>query len=123
MKKFSLFSGACLAGLAVAIGAFGAHAWNGYLREINRLETFQTAAQYQMYAGLTLLLLGIWQIQVSNKLLKSAGYVIFTGSLIFSGSLYLICITQLTIWGAFAPIGGLLLISGFAMMAYSALKN
>jgi uncharacterized membrane protein YgdD (TMEM256/DUF423 family) len=76
-----------------------------------------------MYGGLTLLLLGVWQIQVSNRLLKSAGYLIFTGSLIFPGSLYLICITQHTFWGMIAPLGGLAYITGFCFMAYGTLKQ
>ncbi|WP_395785443.1 DUF423 domain-containing protein [Aquirufa sp.] len=123
MKKFSLFTGSIISGLSVAIGAFGAHAWKDYLRTINRLDTFETAAQYQMYGGLTLLLLGIWQIQASNRLLKSAGYLIFSGSLIFPGSLYLICLTQNTFWGMIAPIGGLAYITGFAFMAYGTQKH
>lgn len=123
MKKFSLFTGSIIAGLSVAIGAFGAHAWKDYLRAIYRLDTFETAAQYQMYGGLTLLLLGVWQIQVSNRLLKSAGYLIFSGSLIFPGSLYLICLTQNTFWGMIAPIGGLAYITGFCFMAYGTLKQ
>jgi uncharacterized membrane protein YgdD (TMEM256/DUF423 family) len=123
MKKFCLFSGSLIAGLSIAIGAFGAHAWKDYLRGIHRLDTFETAAQYQMYGGLGLLLLGIWQIQASNRLLKSAGYLIFSGSLIFPGSLYLICITQNTFWGMIAPIGGLAFILGFLCMAYATVKH
>ena len=123
MKKFALFTGSIISGLAIALGAFGAHAWKDYLRLINRLDTFETATQYQMYGGMTLLLLGVWQIQVSNRLLKSAGYLIFSGSIIFSGSLYLICLTQNTFWGMIAPIGGLAYITGFSFMAYGTLKH
>jgi uncharacterized membrane protein YgdD (TMEM256/DUF423 family) len=49
--------------------------------------------------------------------------LIFTGSLIFPGSLYLICITQNTFWGMIAPIGGLAYITGFGFMAYGTLKQ
>jgi uncharacterized membrane protein YgdD (TMEM256/DUF423 family) len=123
MKKFALFTGSIISGLAIALGAFGAHAWKDYLRLINRLDTFETATQYQMYGGLTLLILGVWQMQTSNRLLKSAGYLIFSGCLIFSGSLYLICLTQNTFWGMIAPIGGLAYITGFSFMAYGTLKQ
>ena len=123
MKKFSLFTGSLTAGLSIAIGAFGAHAWKDYLRDINRLETFETAARYQMYGGIILLILGVWQIHISNKYLKTAGYLVFTGTLIFPGSLYLICITQNALWGAVAPIGGLAYISGMSLMAYATLKQ
>jgi uncharacterized membrane protein YgdD (TMEM256/DUF423 family) len=123
MKKFSLFTGSLIAALSVAIGAFGAHAWKDYLRAINRLETFETAARYQMYGGLILILLGVWQMQISNKFLKTAGYLVFTGSIIFPGALYLICITQNVLWGAVAPLGGLAYITGLGLMAYATLKQ
>lgn len=122
MKKFSLFTGSIISGLSVAIGAFGAHAWKDYLKEINRLDTFETAAQYQMYGGVILLIVGIWQIQNTNKFLQAAGYFIFAGSIIFPGSLYLICLTQNVIWGAIAPIGGLAYMIGLSLMAYTTLK-
>ena len=123
MKKFSLLTGSLIAALSVALGAFGAHAWKDYLRAINRLETFETAARYQMYGGLILILLGVWQMQISNKFLKTAGYLVFTGSIIFPGSLYLICITQNVLWGAVAPLGGLAYITGLGLMAYATLKQ
>ncbi len=123
MKKFSLFTGSLIAGLSVALGAFGAHAWKDYLRDINRLETFETAARYQMYGGIILLILGVWQMQISNKYLKTAGYIIFAGAIIFPGSLYMICITQSVLWGAVAPIGGLAYITGLGLMAYATLKQ
>jgi uncharacterized membrane protein YgdD (TMEM256/DUF423 family) len=123
MKKFSLFTGSLTAGLSIALGAFGAHAWKDYLRDINRLETFETAARYQMYGGIILLILGVWQMQISNKFLKTAGYLVFTGTLIFPGALYLICITQNSLWGAIAPIGGVAYIAGVSLMAYATLKQ
>ncbi len=112
-----------VSGLSIALGAFGAHAWKDYLRDINRLETFETAARYQMYGGLILLLLGVWQMQISNKYLKTAGYLVFAGSIIFPGTLYLICITQNALWGAVTPLGGLAYLSGLSLMAYATLKQ
>ena len=123
MKKFALFTGSLIAGLSVAIGAFGAHACKDYLREINRLETFETAARYQMYGGLVLLILGVWQMNFSNKHLKSAAYFQFAGSIIFPGSLYLICITKMSIFGAIAPIGGLCYLMGYGLMMWSIFKK
>ena len=123
MKKFALFSGSLMAGISVALGAFGAHAWKDYLRGINRLETFETAARYQMYGGIILLILGVWQTMATTKTLKTAAYFQFFGTLIFSGSLYAICMTQNTIWGAVAPLGGLSMMVGFGIMAYSVLRK
>ncbi len=123
MKKFALFTGSLLAGLSVALGAFGAHAWKDYLRGINRLETFETAARYQMYGGIVLMILGVWQTMATTKTLKTAAYFQFFGTLIFSGSLYLICITQQTIWGAVAPLGGLSIMISYGIMAFSVLRK
>lgn len=123
MKNLALFSGSIFAATSVAIGAFGAHAWKQYLIEINRLETFETAARYQMYGGLALILLGILKSIRPSKMLKIASYFHITGSIIFPGSLYLICLNQALFWGAIAPIGGLAFILGFALMAFDALQK
>jgi uncharacterized membrane protein YgdD (TMEM256/DUF423 family) len=123
MKNPTLFLGSIFAATSVAIGAFGAHAWKPYLMEINRLETFETAARYQMYGGLALILLGILQNAEPNKWLKIATYSHITGSIVFPGSLYLICAGQPLFWGAIAPIGGLGFILGFTFMAFYALKK
>lgn len=112
-----------MAGISVALGAFGAHAWKDYLRHINRLETFETAARYQMYGGIALLILGVWQMNFSNKHLKSAAYFQFAGSIIFPGSLYLICLTNMSIFGAIAPIGGLCYLMGYGLMMWSIFKK
>jgi uncharacterized membrane protein YgdD (TMEM256/DUF423 family) len=123
MKNLALFTGSVFAASAVAIGAFGAHAWKPYLLSINRLETFETAAQYQMYGGLALILLGIWQTLMPSKWLKIASYFHITGSIVFPGSLYLICTSQQLFWGAIAPIGGLAFMLGFVFMAFDAIKK
>jgi uncharacterized membrane protein YgdD (TMEM256/DUF423 family) len=123
MKNKNIVWGSLICAIAVAIGAFGAHAWKDYLVSINRLDTFETAARYQMYGGLALLLLGILQNQYSHKLLKITGYLFITGSIIFSGSLYLICLTQQKIFGAIAPIGGLAYILGFLLIAYTEVRG
>lgn len=115
--------GSVFASTSVAIGAFGAHAWKPFLIQINRLDTFETAAQYQMYGGLALILLGVLQINRSSKMLKIASYFHITGSIVFPGSLYLICISQQLFWGAIAPIGGLAFMLGFACMALDAVKK
>lgn len=123
MKNLAVFMGSVFASTSVAIGAFGAHAWKPFLIQINRLDTFETAAQYQMYGGLALILLGVLQINRSSKMLKIASYFHITGSIVFPGSLYLICISQQLFWGAIAPIGGLAFMLGFACMALDAVKK
>ncbi len=123
MKNTSLLFGSLQAALSVALGAFGAHSLHDFLATNNRLETFETAAKYQMYGGLALILLGVWQNQMSNKILRRAGRLMIAGSIIFPLSLYLICFTGISIFGAIAPIGGLSYILGFSLMAYAAYKT
>lgn len=122
MKNTSLLIGSVQAALSVALGAFGAHSLHDFLLLNNRLETFETAAKYQMYGGLALILLGIWQNQMSNKIIRRAGRMMIAGSIIFPGSLYAICFTGITLFGAIAPIGGLSYMIGFGLMAYAAFQ-
>ncbi|MBZ9751383.1 DUF423 domain-containing protein [Deinococcus sp. HMF7604] len=108
--------GAVLAALAVALGAFAAHGLEGRLTP-EHLATFETAARYQMYAALTLLALGTQSGQ------RRAPAVLLAGSVIFSGSLYLLALSGISVLGAVAPVGGLLLIAGFVLAAIDAGKG
>lgn len=104
--------GALLAFLGVALGAFGAHA----LREIvtpERLGTFETAVRYQMFHALGLLALG-----ALPKKAQRATWPLFLGSLLFSGSLYLLVATNLSWLGAVAPVGGVLQLVGWALLFF-----
>ncbi len=123
MKKICLIIGSIQAALSVALGAFGAHSFHDYLLKENHLTTFETAAKYQMYGGLALILLGLWQNQMSNKIIRRASRLIIVGSVIFPLSLYLICLTGIKVFGAIAPIGGLSYIIGFCLMAYAAYQS
>ena len=108
--------GALLAFTAVALGAFGSHA----LREtlpLERLATFETGVRYQMYHGLGLLALGA----LPRRTWRAAP-LLFGGSLLFSGSLYLLVATGQNWWGAVAPLGGLLQLAGWGLLAYLSLR-
>ncbi len=123
MKNSSLIIGSLQAALSVALGAFGAHSLHDFLAKQNQLDTFETAAKYQMYGGLALILIGIWQNQMSNKVIRRAGRMMIAGSIIFPLSLYLICFTGIKTFGAIAPIGGLSYIIGFCLMALAAYQS
>lgn len=124
MMKFFLSAGAVWAGLAVMLGAFGAHAFRASLEASGRFDTFETAVRYQMYHALALLIVGILlrQLPEATRWLHWAGWGFLAGSLVFSGSLYLICFTGARWWGAVAPIGGTLLIAGWVALLVAALK-
>ncbi|HET9429660.1 MAG TPA: DUF423 domain-containing protein [Chitinophagaceae bacterium] len=119
MLRNFISGGAFLGGLAVAIGAFGAHGLQRLTDDTEIIHSFQTGAQYQMYHSLALLAVGILYEKFPNRWLKSAGYCFLTGIALFSGSLYLL--TLLNIQGSEAvkfvgpitPIGGLFFIAGW----------
>ena len=95
------------------------------LEASNRLDTFETAVKYQFYHALALVLIGFMlrgQGEDAGKWLNWAGYSFIGGILIFSGSLYAICFTGITKFGATAPIGGLLMILGWILLLLAAGK-
>ncbi len=123
--KFFIQAGALFGALAVTLGAFGAHALKASLEASNRLDTFETAVKYQFYHALALVLVGFMlrgQGEEVSKWLGWAGYSFIGGILIFSGSLYAICFTGITKFGATAPIGGLLMILGWILLLLTAGK-
>jgi uncharacterized membrane protein YgdD (TMEM256/DUF423 family) len=109
---------ALLGGLAVAIGAFGAHGLRPMLEASGRFDTFETAVRYQFYHTLALLVVGV--LAVARPELRgpigTTAALWLGGMLLFSGSLYLLCFTGITKLGAVAPIGGLLLIGGWVRL-------
>lgn len=118
-------AGALLGTLAVALGAFGAHALRASLEASGRADTFETAVKYQFYHALALVLVGILSQRVSEdaaRWLGWSGYAFAAGVVIFSGALYAICFTGITKFGAVAPIGGLLLIVGWVLLFLAAGK-
>ena len=115
--------GSLSGGLAVALGAFGAHALKARLSP-DSLMTFETGVRYQMYHALALLAVAAAVSRVpSSSLLSAAGWLFVVGTLLFSGSLYLLCFTQKRWLGAITPFGGLALIAGWVCLALAALGS
>lgn len=103
--------GALLAATAVALGAFGAHGLADLLTA-ERLATFETAVRYQMFHAL-----GLLAVAALGRAAVRAAPWLLAGSLIFSGSLYLLVFSGAGWWGAVAPLGGLLQIAGWLILA------
>ncbi len=107
--------------LAVILGAFGAHALESLLSP-DSLDSFKTGVRYQFLHGLTLLFLGLLSQQVQSSLLDWGARLFISGTILFSGSIYLLtCRDILPIenvsWaGPITPIGGTLLIVGWASL-------
>lgn len=120
MTRLFLATGALLAALAVAAGAFGAHGLEGRVTP-DRLQTFRTAVSYQMYHALGLLVVSWAVAQGWGPAVHGAGYCFVAGILIFSGSLYLLVLTDTSWLGAITPIGGVAFIVGWLLLAWGAL--
>jgi uncharacterized membrane protein YgdD (TMEM256/DUF423 family) len=121
---FFIIAGAVNAAIAVAFGAFGAHALKEKLSE-HYLAIWETAVQYQMFHALALIAVGILMSPTlfgSVTQLSWAGYLILAGIIIFSGSLYVLSLTGIGILGAITPIGGVAFIAGWVMLIVAAVK-
>jgi uncharacterized membrane protein YgdD (TMEM256/DUF423 family) len=120
--KILLSIAACSAMLSVILGAFAAHGLKTKLSE-TLLNTFQTGVQYQMYHSLAIILLIILYRQIPQSLLLySAGFMV-AGIVLFSGSLYMLAITQIKWFGPITPLGGVCFIIGWALLIAAALKG
>ncbi|MFT7031935.1 MAG: uncharacterized membrane protein YgdD (TMEM256/DUF423 family) [Cyclobacteriaceae bacterium] len=116
MNKKILLSGSIFGLLTVVIGAFGAHALEEILLQNGRVDTFETAVKYQGLHALALVLLGIVSEKLNSSLIRYAAISMVIGILIFSGSLYILSITNIGFLGAITPIGGLGLIAGWILL-------
>lgn len=115
MNRATLY-GAALGGLGVAIGAFGAHALKDTLSP-GALNTFEIGARYQMYHAVALLALGAQPRQTR------APAWLLAGTVVFSGSLYALSLSGVRTFGAVAPVGGVLMLVGWSLVALDALGS
>ena len=110
--------------LAVGLGAFGAHSLEALLIQNGRLDTFQTAVNYHFYHTLALLGIGVLAIVKPDwKGVTFSAWCMVLGILIFSGSLYVLSLSDITWLGAITPLGGLAFILGWSSLAYLSYKN
>jgi len=121
MGQFFLAASAISGFLAVALGAFGAHALKQRL-SADMLAVYETAVQYHFYHTLALLAVAVLMVGGAQGLRLSA-VLFLVGTLIFSGSLYALALSGVKILGAVTPIGGLCLLAGWACLAYAAIKG
>ncbi len=108
--------------IAVAAGAFGAHALKQSL-SAEMLSIWHTAANYQMMHALGLIAIGLLMPRFDQVLLKRAGLSMLIGILIFSGSLYALALSGIRILGAITPLGGVAFLLAWAMLAWVAIRH
>lgn len=119
MNNFFVVTAALSGAIGVALGAFGAHALRQRL-SAERQATFETGVRYQLIHALALLFSGYAAgMYPQNVWLQASGWAFILGSLLFSGSLYLLVFTDRRGWGAVAPFGGLAFIVGWLCLAVS----
>ena len=106
-------AGAVLMFLGVGLGAFGAHGFEKILAENARLDTWDTAVLYHLIHGLA-----VWILGYMAPGRRGIGLFFVMGVLIFSGSLYLLSLTNILWLGAITPIGGLLLLAGWGVLVF-----
>ncbi len=120
MDKTFLLIGAVAGFLAVAFGAFGAHALRGRLSP-EMLTVFETGVRYQMYHALAIFAVGLMMGRMGGWLFSTAGWLFTAGTALFSGSLYVLALSGVATFGAITPIGGLLLLAGWACLIVGAI--
>ena len=117
MVRYWFVTGCVMAGLGVTAGAFGAHALKQRLPE-DLLAVFETAVRYQMYHALGLLAVAFSMNRWPDGNFQVAGWLLLLGIILFSGSLYALCLTRIRVLGAITPFGGLCFLAGWAVLAW-----
>ncbi|WP_080843785.1 DUF423 domain-containing protein [Cytobacillus gottheilii] len=121
MKLFIIL-GAINAFLSVALGAFGAHGLEGRV-EPKYLETWKTGVTYQMFHATGLLIIGVLLGKLpASSLLSTAGWLMVGGIILFSGSLYVLTLTKISVLGAITPLGGLSFLAAWVLLIIAAVK-
>ena len=125
MNRNILLTAAFFGLTSIILGAFGAHALKEIL-SVNQLQTFETGVRYQMYHALFLLFLGTYQ-NIGAKAKRATFYLVTIGTVLFSGSIYVLATNAIPalnkIAGPVTPVGGLLLIIGWAVVFLAILKR
>ncbi len=115
--------GALLGFLGVAAGAFGAHLLRAKLSS-DMMAIYETASRYQLIHSLALVMVGILRmLRPGAVALSVSGWAFFSGTIVFSGSLYLLALSGVRLLGAVTPFGGLALLFGWVALFVFALKS
>lgn len=119
MSSKSIFQIGCvIAALAVCIGAFGAHGLKEILIQNQRTETFEIGVRYHFYHAFAIIILSLVFAHFSSNHAKLILILFLVGIALFSGSLYVLCLTNIRWLGAITPLGGVAFISAWIMMAF-----
>ena len=122
MDRLFFAIGSISAFIGVAAGAFGAHGLKSRL-SVEMLAIFETGVRYQMYHAFAILAVA-WAVnRWPNTTAAMAGWCFVVGTLVFSGSLYLLSLTGARWLGAITPLGGVAFLIGWLLLAYASWKT
>jgi uncharacterized membrane protein YgdD (TMEM256/DUF423 family) len=116
MDRTFVLIGALAGVVGVGLGAFGAHGLRGRLSP-EMLAVFETGVRYHMYHALALVATAALMGRLDGRLLSAAGWLFTAGIVLFSGSLYVLALTGIGMFGAITPIGGVAFLAGWACLA------
>jgi uncharacterized membrane protein YgdD (TMEM256/DUF423 family) len=119
MDRTFLLLGASAGFIGVALGAFGAHGLRNRLSP-EMLAVFETGVRYQMYHAFAILIVALAAVRLDGWLIRSAGWLFTAGIVLFSGSLYALAASGVTVLGIITPIGGLAFLGGWACLILAA---
>nr|WP_314542825.1 DUF423 domain-containing protein [uncultured Massilia sp.] len=120
LDRLLIAAGAVSAFVGVGLGAFGAHGLRKRLGA-DMLAVFEIGVRYQHYHALALVGGGAAASRLAPGALQAAGILFVLGTVVFSGSLYILALTGRKWLGAVTPLGGLALLAGWASLAWAAL--
>jgi len=116
MDRTFVLIGALAGVVGVGLGAFGAHGLRGRLSP-EMLAVFETGVRYHIYHALALVATAALMGRLDGRLISAAGWLFTAGIVLFSGSLYVLALTGISVFGAITPIGGLAFLAGWACLA------
>jgi len=122
MERLFFSAGALSAFVAVAAGAFGAHSLRDRLAT-DMLTVFEVGVRYQMYHAIGLFVIAGACARWPGNVMNAAGWLFMIGTVLFSGSLYVLSLTGIRWLGAITPFGGLAFLGGWAMLAWGVWRS
>lgn len=120
--KRLIITGSVFAFMAVALGAFGAHSLKNVLDDYGMM-IWEKAVFYQMIHALAIIFCGVLQNMFLKINFKNAAYSFIAGNILFSGSLYILAISDIKVLGAVTPLGGISFLLGWGLIIYNLTKK
>lgn len=120
--KRLIITGSVFAFMAVALGAFGAHSLKNVLDDYGMM-IWEKAVFYQMIHALAIIFCGVLQNMFLKINFKNAAYSFIAGNILFSGSLYILALSDIKVLGAVTPLGGISFLLGWGLIIYNLTKK